>query len=206
MADIDYTYYDLYDLPTFNIRFMEKFSKNPRYNLGAFPSMMTLVDMIGRDLNISDVRWGAYMLATVMWETTSLFTVEVPVRNKKGLPILRHGKPVTVKQKKWLMAMAPVEEAGHGEGRNYHEPVKVAVLADGSVRVTEQDGDQFSVSQKGDIRPLTKGAKMGTVDRGAAAKIYDKTPATRTPTMAAATCSSHGGRTMPRRASRSAAA
>jgi len=176
MADIDYTYSGPYTLPNFNTRFMEKFSKNPRYNLSALPSMSTLIDMIGRDSNITDVRWGAYMLATVMWETTSLFTVEVPVKNKKGMPILKHGKPVIVKHKKWLMTMAPVEEVGHGKGRNYHEPVKVVRLADGSVRVTEQDGDQFSVSQAGVIKPLTKGAKMGTVDGGTAAKIYDNGP------------------------------
>jgi len=52
----------------------------------------------------------------------------------------------------------------------------VAVLADRSVRVTEQDGDQFSVSQTGAIKPHTKGANMGTVDGGAAAKIYDNDP------------------------------
>jgi len=38
------------------------------------------------------------------------------------------------------MSMAPADEAGHGKGRRYHEP---AALADGGVRVTEQDGDQF---------------------------------------------------------------
>ena len=74
------------------------------------------------------------------------------------------------------MTMAPVEEAGHGKGRRYHEPVKVAVLADGSVRITEQDGDQFSVSLTGAIKFLTKGAKMGTIDGGAAARIYDNDP------------------------------
>ena len=83
---------------------------------------------------------------------------------------------MTVKRKKWLMTMAPVDEVGHGKGRRYHEPVKVAALADGSVRVTEQDGDQFSVSPSGAIRALTKGAKMGTTDGGTAAKIYDNDP------------------------------
>ncbi len=176
MADINYTFLGFYDLSIFNTRFIEDFAKNPRYNLGALSSMSTLVDKLGRDPDITDVRWGAYMLATVMWETTSPLTVEVPVKNKKGQPIIKNGKPVTVKRREWLMTMAPVEEVGHGKGRRYHEPVKMAVLDDGSVRVTEQDGDQFSVSPEGVIRALTKGAKMGTADGGAAAQIYDKDP------------------------------
>jgi glycosyl hydrolase family 19 (putative chitinase) len=176
MGDIDYTYFGHYNLATFNARFIEKFSKAPRFNISALSDMSTLVDMIARDPFIIDIRWGAYMLATVMWETTSLSSVEVPVKNKKGQPIIKNGKPVTVKQKKWLMTMAPVDEVGHGQGRRYHEPVKVKVGDDGSVRVTEQDGDQFSVSQNGAIKPLTKGAKMGTTDGGAAVKTYNDDP------------------------------
>jgi hypothetical protein len=173
MADIDYTFSGFYDLAIFNTRFIEKFAKNPRYNLGALPAMSTLVDMIGRDPDITDVRWGAYMLATVMWETTSPVTVEVQVKNKRGQPIIRNGQPVTVTQKKWLMTMAPVDEVGHGKGRRYHEPVKVAALADGSARVTEQDGDQFSVSAAGVVRPLSRGATMGSTDGTAATKTYN---------------------------------
>jgi hypothetical protein len=176
MADFDYTFFGFYNLSIFNTRFIEKFAKNPRCNLGALSSMDTLIDMIGRDLFITDVRWGAYMLATLMWETTLPFTVEVPVTNKKGQPIVKNGRPVTVKRREWLMTMDPVDEVGHGKGRRYHEPVKVAVLADGSVRVTEQDGDQFSVSPAGVIGALTKGVKMGTTDGGAAATIYDNDP------------------------------
>jgi hypothetical protein len=176
MADIDYTFVGFYNLSIFNTRFIEEFAKNPRFNLGALSSMDTLVNMINRDPNITDVRWGTYMLATVMWETTSPLTVEVPVRNKKGQPIIKNGKPVTVKRREWLMTMAPVAEVGQGKGRRYHEPVKVAVLADGSARVTEQDGDQFSVSPSGVIVALTKGAKMGTTDGGAPVKIYDNDP------------------------------
>jgi hypothetical protein len=176
MADIDYAFLGTYNLSIFNTRFVEVFAKNPRYNANALSNMSTLVDMIGRDPNITDVRWGAYMLATVMWETTSPTTVEVQVKNKKGQAVTKNGKPVTVKQKKWLMTMAPVDEVGHGKGRNYHEPVKVAQLAGGSVRVTEQDGDQFSVSPTGATKALTKGAKMGSVDGDAATKVYNDDP------------------------------
>jgi len=180
MADTDFTCNGSYNLATFNTRFIEKFAKNPRYNADALPDLSTLVDMISRDPNITDVRWGAYMLATAMWETTSPLTFVVQVKNKKGQPIInkKTGKPVTVKQKKWLMTMAPVEEVGHGKGRRYHEPVKVAKLDDGSVRVTEQDGDQFSVSEEGVVRPLRKGAKMGTTDGSAAVKAYVNDPGT----------------------------
>lgn len=176
MASIDYSFLGFYDLRIFNTRFIETFAKKPRYNVGALADMLTLVDMIGRDPNITDVRWGAYMLATVMWETTSPVAVVVQVKNKKGQPIVKNGKPITVRQKKWLMTMAPVAEVGHGKGRLYHEPVKVAVLVDGSVRVTEQDGDQFSVSQNGVVRPLNKGAVMGSTDGAAAAKTYNDDP------------------------------
>ncbi len=162
-----------YDLSLFNTHFIEQFAKNPRYNPAALSSMDTLVAMINRDPGITDVRWGAYMLATVMWETTSLLAIETSVRNRKGHLLVRHGKHVMVKRREWLMTMAPVEEAGHGAGRRYHEPVKVAAVPDGGARVTEQDGDQFSVSPTGVVRPLTKKARMGATDGAATAKIYD---------------------------------
>ena len=176
MSNIHYAFYGVYDVAVFNARFIRKFSKNPRYNTGALPNLLTLVYMIGHDPDINDIRWGAYMLATVMWETTSPLRIEVPAKDKKGQPIIKNGKPVMVKQTKWLMTMEPVDEVGHGKGRSYHEPVKVAVLADGSGRVTEQDGDQFSVSKDGAIKPLTKGAKMGAADGGAAVKTYNDDP------------------------------
>ena len=79
------------------------------------------------------------------------------------------------------MTMAPVAEVGQGEGRRYYEPVKVAALADGSVRVTEQDGDQFSVSPTGVIGALTKGLRWARPMAAHQVKIYDDDPATRTP-------------------------
>ena len=157
MADVDYIYLGTYHAATFQRLFTERFKKNPRYNSDAIPAMMTLVDMIGRDPNVADVRWGAYMLATVFWE---------PLLDKKGTPIM-------LKRRTWLMTMAPVDEVGHGKGRRYHEPVKVAVQTDGAVRVTEQDGDQFAIGPDGSIKKLTKNAKMGTTDGGQAVKAYE---------------------------------
>lgn len=55
------------------------------------------------------------------------------------------------------MWMAPVDEVGHGNGRRYHEPVKIKLLPDGTARVTEHDGDQFLVKRNGTFKPLRTG-------------------------------------------------
>jgi len=172
-AQPNYKHAGPYDRPTFQAEFTAQFAKSPRHNAAAVPDMLVLLGMIERDAGITDVREAAYMLATVMWETTYPTTVEHVALNKKGQPLKdKLGQPVIVKQRQWLMTMAPVNEIGAGKGRKYHEPVKVKALADGSVRITEQDGDQFSVSVGGVVTPLTKKARMGTVDGGAAAKVY----------------------------------
>ena len=109
-----------------------------------------------------------------MWETTSLQRVERPAHNRKGKLLKdRHGNPVMLKSRKWLITMSPVEEVGHGKGRRYHEPVKVKLLDDGSVRITEHDGDQFKVKSDGTIIKLTLGAKLGAKDGVPASLIYD---------------------------------
>jgi hypothetical protein len=115
------------------------------------------------------------MLATVAWETTLPATVERPAFNKKGKPLIdKTGKPVMLKHRQWLMTMAPVDEIGRGKGRRYHEPVKVKKLDDGSVRITEQDGDQFKITAGGAVCAMTRHAVMGTVDGGRAAQAYDQ--------------------------------
>lgn len=137
--------------------------------------MLTLLDMIGSDKDITDLRWAAYMLATIMWETTSLHRVERPALNKQGKALHdKKGRPVMVKSRKWLISMAPVEEVGHGKGRKYHEPIKMKSLPDGTVHITEHDGDRFAVKSDGTIKPLTKGAKLGAKDGVPAAKVYEK--------------------------------
>lgn len=162
------------DRAVFQTEFAARFSKSARYSAAAMPDMLVLLGLIEGDANINDVRWAAYMLATVMWETTSPTTTSRQAVNKKGKPLLdKKGQPIMVKERKWLMTMAPVDEVGHGKGRKYHEPVKVKELADGSVRITEQDGDQFKVTAAGTVSSLTKGAAMGTKDGGPAAKAYD---------------------------------
>ncbi len=121
-----------------------------------------------------DVRWAAYMLATVFRETTSLEREQVPVLKKNGKPLLdKHGKPVLRTRRRWRITMAPVEEVGHGAGRAYHRPVKVTKLPDGSARAVEQDGDTFEVSATGRARPVTKKARLGAPATGPAAHAYD---------------------------------
>lgn len=162
------------DRAIFQTEFTSQFSKSARYSAAAMPDMLVLLGLLEADANINDVRWAAYMLATVMWETTSPTTVSRQAVNKKGKPLLdKKGLPIMVTERKWLMTMAPVDEVGHGKGRKYHEPVKMKEMGDGSVRITEQDGDQFKATAAGGVSPLTKGAVMGTKDGGAAVKAYD---------------------------------
>lgn len=171
---LDHRHTGPYDRPIFQEQFTARFAKSSRYNAAAMCDLLELLTLIEQDSKVTDIRWAAYMLATVMWETTSPTSISHVAVNKKGKPLLgKYGQPVIVTQRKWLMTMAPVDEIGHGKGRRYHEPVKVKLLSDGSVRVTEQDGDQFSVSTSGLVKPLTKKALMGTKDGGAAVKAYD---------------------------------
>lgn len=168
----NYHYVGTYDERIFEQEFRERFGKRPQI-ANAIPNALVLLRLISRDTNITDVRWAAYMLATVLIETTNRFDQLVPAKTKKGKPLLdKAGKPVMLKRQTWLMVMAPIDEVGHGKKKDYHEPVKVAKLADGSVRITEQDGDQFKVTTTGTVSNLTKGAVMGSPDGGAAAKVY----------------------------------
>jgi hypothetical protein len=163
-----------YDHPVFVREFVAQFGRSAPYNAAAAPDMLVLLDLIERDPGITDVRQAAYMLATVMWETTSPTKVSQVARNRKGQPLLDKNKqPVMVSQRKWLITMAPVSEMGQGKGRRYHEPVKVKPQPDGSARITEQDGDQFTVSAAGVMRPVTQQACMGSASGGPVSKVYE---------------------------------
>lgn len=170
-----YQYSGVYNRAKFESEFVKQFSKSPRYNGAAIPDLFRLLDSIEKDKEMTDIRWTAYLLATVMWETTTPHNIERPALNKNGKPLHdKHGKLVMVKTRSWLMTMAPVDEVGHGKGRKYHEPVKVKLLPDGNARVTEHDGDQFKVKPNGSITPLTVGAKLGAPDGVAASSVYEK--------------------------------
>lgn len=155
--------------------FQELFGKDSRFGAGGAQRVLAFVEKIEQDPNITDIRWAAYMLATTMWETTILTTVEQNATDRKGKVLLdKKGLPVRVKRKRWEHSMAPVDEVGHGKGRRYHEPVKVKLLPDGQVRVTEHDGDQFLVKRNGAFKAVGKNASMGARDGAAAAKAYEE--------------------------------
>jgi len=172
-SNTNYSYSGPFERTTFLREYIERFSSNPHYSKDAIPSLLTLLGLIERDSRITDIRWAAYMLATVTWETTSLKKSLRPARNKKGEPLLdKQGKQIMLSVKKWQFTMDPVVEVGRGKGRDYHEPVKVKRLTDGTVRITEQDGDQFLVDAAGSIRPLRKGATMGSKSGGEVSNEY----------------------------------
>ncbi|MEI7868859.1 MAG: hypothetical protein WCI11_13285 [Candidatus Methylumidiphilus sp.] len=158
----NYSYVGLYDKNIFIIEFENQFGKNPHYRKSMQSDLTQVLEFIGKDITVTDVRWAAYMLATTLWETTTLRSEEITVKGKKK------------KIKSWVYTMSPVEEVGHGKGRKYHEPVKVKQLPTGSVRVTEHDGDQFEVNSSGRISKLSKGAKLGAKDGGSESSVYTK--------------------------------
>ncbi len=153
--------------------FIQQFGKEPRYDSAAIPHLELLIGFMEADSSIVDIRWMAYMLATAYWETTSLEKETVPTLDKKGKQMVdKKGAPMVHSRRRWAITMAPVEEVGHGANRQYFLPVKVKSLADGTARVTEQDGDQFSVSAKGTQAAISKGAKLGAPATQKAVKLY----------------------------------
>jgi len=162
-----------FDFQKFKAKFIEDFSKDPHFDLKCIPALQKLLASMAADDRITDIRAMAYMLATVFWETTSLKTETVPVKDSHGKQKLsKHGQPLFHRYKRWAVTMAPVAEVGHGEGRDYYLPVKIRKLADGSAHITEQDGDQFSVSLGGRIKNLSRHASMGTAPGTHASKVY----------------------------------
>jgi hypothetical protein len=69
------------------------------------------------------------------------------------------------------MQMRPVDEADKGKHREYHEAVRVKRLTGGQIQITEQDGDQFTVSTAGVSRSVQKGPKVAYTDHWGKARI-----------------------------------
>jgi len=153
--------------------FLAQFGRSTRFDSAAIPQLEQLISFMEVDTGIADIRWMAYMLATAYWETTSLKKETVPTLDKKGKPLVdKKGQPLVHSRQRWAITMSPVEEVGHGAGRNYFLPVKVKALPGGEARVTEQDGDEFTVSAKGLHTAITKGARMGAAATQKAVKTY----------------------------------
>jgi hypothetical protein len=146
----DYIFYGSFDIEKFVRLYKAAFSGDPHYSEATEPNLRVLLNYMAHDPCIVDLRWMAYILATVSWEATAPITETH--KNSKGKVITTHP---------WRMTWAPVEEVGHGHGRAYERPVKVFTAADGNIRVTEWDGDQWIVRADGSNTAVNKGASPG---------------------------------------------
>ncbi|MGN2249692.1 hypothetical protein ACFWZ1_06380 [Frateuria sp. GZRe14] len=172
-ANAIYAWQGTFDRIKLREGFIREFGKSAHYDAAAIPQMELLVGFIEADTRITDVRWTAYMLATAYWETTSLKKESVPVLDKHHKPVVgKNGKPLVRSRKRWAITLSPVEEVGHGAHRNYFLPVKVKSIPKGGARVTEQDGDQFTVTAEGTYKAITHGAKQGAAPTQKAVTAY----------------------------------
>lgn len=159
----DYIFYGSFDMEKFVRLYKAKFSSNPHYTEATEPGLRQLLAFMVGDPYIVDIRWMAYILATAAWEATAP-TAEHH-KNKKGKDVVSYP---------WRMRWAPIEEVGHGKGREYEHPVKVAQQADGTVKVTEWDGDQWQVNSDGTNKALSKSPHMGvSTSLSAPVKAYN---------------------------------
>lgn len=162
----DYAYSGVYNSVTFTKNYTAEFKSVPKYNLASMTDLMFVVGKIGSDPRITDIRWAAYMLATTFIESSHTVKIKQQKVDKKG-----HVKTHTTKV--WRN-FRPIEEAGHGRGRNYYLPVKVKALPGGDARITEYDGEQWTVSlTTGKERAMHKGGQArGVAPAAAANPVY----------------------------------
>jgi hypothetical protein len=138
-----------------------------------------LVEYINADPHVTDLRWAAYMLATAMWETTTLIEERRQVIGRNGKPALdAAGKAVYVASRHWEAAMSAVSEVGRGITMLYGSPVKVHMQVDGSASITEEDGDQFTVLPTGNWLRKSKLATAGVQPGTPRSKVYDEADGT----------------------------
>lgn len=133
----DYIHRGGFDMDRFIREYKADFGKDARYHASKEPNLRRFLGYMQRDPMMIDIRWMAYILATVYWEDARLETVE------------QEGNTGAKKVRVWRVDWTPIEEVGKGKGRAYFRPVKVKQLDDGSAIVTEQDGDQWSVNTMG---------------------------------------------------------
>jgi hypothetical protein len=142
----DYGQYEPFDHDAFRNNYVAEFKNVEKFNAASVPDLVAYLEMMERDPNVTDLRWMAYMLATAFIETSQTVRITKSTKDKRG-------HLVTRKVKVWRNFL-PIEEKGHGTGKDYQRPVKVKALDDGGARVTEWDGDQWLVSPAGATRPL----------------------------------------------------
>lgn len=161
----DYAYSGVYNTVTFSKSYTAEFKSVPKYNLASMSDLLFVVGKIGSDPRIVDIRWAAYMLATTFIESSHTVRVKRQTVDKQG-----HVKAHTTKV--WRN-FRPIEEAGHGKGRDYYLPVKIRALPSGDVRVTEYDGEQWTVSlATAKERAMLAGQARGVPAAAAASAVY----------------------------------
>lgn len=168
VSPADYVFYGTFDAEKFIRLYKAAFSNSPRYTEATEPNLRQLLGFMAADPFIVDLRWMAYILATTCWEASAPMTETH--KNAKGKTITTHP---------WRMTWSPVEEAGRGKGRAYERPVKVFQQTDGAVRVTEWDGDRWTVRTDGSQAALSKHPHLGVATTLAApVKTYTDDPGT----------------------------
>lgn len=134
----DYRWNRVVDRATFQRLYESELRAVPKFNMASMPDLLFVLGKICADARVADLRWAAYMLATVFIETSHTIKITKQTTNKDG-------KVVTHTLKQWRN-FTPREETGHGKGRRYEHPVKVKRLKSGDARITEWDGDQWTVT------------------------------------------------------------
>ena len=155
------------------------FSFLPKHQPGYAPTAaecaVKLINRLGRDARVTDLRYMAYMLATACHEAREIKKFQVPIIGKDRKPVLdpKTKLPMTKERSLWTL-FNPIDELGQGRGRDYFEAVKVLSTAEGAL-VTEKDGDQFKVSSTGELL-VSKGMKseksVGSASGGAVSAKY----------------------------------
>jgi hypothetical protein len=154
MATVDYTYSGKYDDKAFQREYKTAFKDVPKYNEPSMPDLQYVLGKLGTDSRIVDIRWAAYILGTMFVESSHTVKVQKQIADKKG-------KVKTQTLKVWRNYQ-PVDEVGRGKGLLYERPVKVKRLPNGNARITEWDGDQWTISASSG-----KAVPVGTPKRGA---------------------------------------
>lgn len=158
----------------------EPLAKNHTPESGA--NLARLANRLSLDSRVTDIRWMAYMLATITPESRELQAIQVALKTKDGSPRLdpKTRQPVTRTVNLWKM-YDPASEIGKGHGLAYYEAVKVNALPDGTVEITEPDGDRFHVGTNGQLiagkgfQPVTR---RGSPSGGPLSKVYVDAPGT----------------------------
>ncbi len=137
----------------------------PGYAPTAAETSTRIINRLGSDPRVTDIRYMAYMLATACHEAKEIKKFSVPKVIKGKLALDPKTKqPVMVDRKLWEI-FVPIDELGQGKGRPYFEPVKVEKITEGAL-ITEKDGDQFKI--RADLNrkvfKLTEGTGL-TTDR-----------------------------------------